>query len=109
MQRNTFTKQVLTIPRYNEHFELIIFPKIRYNEVFDIVNHLYTAPISLVPSPLVKSRFHCNVLLRRTDSHCVIMMRLVFSSLERYTQEILTETVLLSTTWSKQFKVEHSA
>ena len=38
---------------------LVVFPKIRYIEVFDITNPRCNEQISPVPWHFVKSRFHC--------------------------------------------------
>ena len=38
---------------------LMVFPQIRYIEVFDITNPRFNEQIWLVPSDFVKSRFHC--------------------------------------------------
>ena len=39
---------------------LVVFPKIRYMEVFDVKNPRFNKQISPVPWHFVKSRFHCN-------------------------------------------------
>ena len=42
---------------------LVVFPQIRYIEVFDITSPPFNEQIWLVPSDFVKSRFHCTIFL----------------------------------------------
>ena len=47
---------------------LVVFPQVRYIEVFDITNPRFNEQIWPVPSDFVKSRFHCNVLKKKGEA-----------------------------------------